>query len=76
MSSVIAATTDSLVGKYRLKVRGDTSAAAAICSTVVLSKPCSHAQLGRRVDQRRPGPSFLAFPQAVTQTWFSHAPRS
>jgi hypothetical protein len=29
--------TASLVAKYRLKVRGETSAAAAICSTVVLS---------------------------------------
>jgi hypothetical protein len=29
-SSLSATITDSLVGKYRLKVRGDTSAAAAI----------------------------------------------
>ena len=28
-------TTSSLVGKYRKNVLGDTSAAAAICSTVV-----------------------------------------
>jgi hypothetical protein len=28
-------TTSSLVGKYRKKVDGETSAAAAICSTVV-----------------------------------------
>ena len=37
ISSAMAAMTDSLVGKYRLNVLGDTSAAAAICSTVVLS---------------------------------------
>ena len=38
-SSANARHTASLVAKYRLKVRGDTSAIAAICSTVVCSNP-------------------------------------
>ena len=39
MSSIDAKTTASFVAKYRLNVRGDTSAMAAIWSTVVRSNP-------------------------------------
>ncbi len=40
-SRSLAISTISLDGKYRKKVLGDTSAASAICSTVVLAYPFS-----------------------------------
>jgi len=54
---------DGVLGrKYRLNVRGATSAAAAICSTVVLFEPMPKAKLGRCLYQGRALAQLLAFP--------------
>ena len=62
-SSINASAMASLVAKYRLKVRGDTSAIAAIWSTVVLLEALPFAQLDGRVDQRGAGALLLTFAQ-------------
>src|SRR5271166_4115864 len=53
-SSMSANTTASFVAKYRLNVRGDTSATAAIWSTVVRSNPCrSHSSIAASISMDR-----------------------
>ena len=73
-SSTSASAMASLVAKYRLNVRGETSAIAAIWSTVVLLESLSLAQLDGGVDQRGAGALFLSFTQTEDRLppYFSH----